>query len=90
MPVQRQPSCVLHSLERIVGPVHGYYLACYTIDSHEGPYGYAKICVGPPEEVWDAKYAVRKVGTGPFTSHAQALDGVVAHASARLARRSGR
>jgi glycerol uptake facilitator-like aquaporin len=76
--------------KRSWAPVHGFYLACYTVDSDKGPYGYAKICAGPPEEVWDAKYAIRKVSAGPCLSHAEAIDSVVAHATARLARRSGR
>src|SRR3954468_9859698 len=46
--------------ETLVGPVHGYFLACYSVESGDGFYGYAKVHVHRPTCVWGARPAVAK------------------------------
>ena len=75
-------------LEQITGPVHGFYLACYTVPAKDGHYGYAKICNVCPETVWEPGIAVRKVGVGPFRTEEQAIVAVLAEARRRLAARA--
>jgi hypothetical protein len=76
-------------MEYIAGPIHGFYLACYTVPTHDGHhYGYAKICTVYPESIWDAGIAVRKVGAGPFATEEQAIVAVQAEARRRLAARA--
>ncbi|TFZ05474.1 hypothetical protein EZ313_02025 [Ramlibacter henchirensis] len=71
-------------MERIEGPVHGHYLAAYTVASNEGHYGYAKICVRKPECVWETASAVFKVAAGPFNNEASALTRVIDKAAQEL------
>ncbi len=75
-------------MEYISGPIHGFYLACYSVRTKEGHYGYAKICNVCPESVWDIGIAVRKVGAGPFKTDTQAVVAVQAEARRRLALRA--
>jgi hypothetical protein len=64
-------------MERITGPHHGFYIACYASDtgaSTEGYLGYAKICRRRPESYWDANCLVKMCGEGLHADPAQALD----------------
>jgi hypothetical protein len=72
-------------VEQINGPVHGYWLACYTVESEQGHYAYAKLCIAQPDDVWDAEFAVRKVGAGPYADPAEAIRLLVERTSRRLA-----
>ena len=77
-------------MEHITGPVFGFFLACYTVQSPEGHYGYAKICIGEPGSVWDPGPTLRKVAAGPFGSEQEAIQAVIARAERKLARREAR
>lgn len=74
--------------ERIVGPLHGFYLACYTAVHDGSHYGYAKVCAGPPGDVWEASYAIRKLTIGPFRTSDQAMNAIVRHGGRQIADRS--
>ena len=74
------------SIEEIVGPICGYWLACYTSEQEEGFFAYAKLCVDKPEHVWDA-VAQRKMAAGPYKSPEAAISAVVDFATYRLAQR---
>ncbi len=74
-------------MEYIAGPIHGFYIACYTVPTREGHYGYAKICALCPESVWDPGIATRKVGKGPYATEEQAIVAVQTEARRRLAAR---
>ena len=63
--------------ERLVGPVNGYYLACYTIDTDTGCIGYAKVYTVRPNCVWGTRTAVAKYSAGPFATAEAAINGVV-------------
>jgi hypothetical protein len=39
--------------ERITGPHEGFFVAAYAVESCGAFHGYAKICAGPPTDVWD-------------------------------------
>ncbi len=43
-------------MEKVFGPMWGYYLACYTVAVPEGFVGYAKVCEHPPESTWTARW----------------------------------
>lgn len=75
-------------MEQITGPIHGFHIACYTVPTPDGHYGYAKICAGRPKSVWDAGIGVRKVGMGPFATEKEAVVAVQAEACRRLAHRA--
>lgn len=75
-------------MEQITGPIHGFHIACYTIPTSDGHYGYAKICAGRPSSVWDAGIGVRKVGMGPFATEKEAVVAVQEEACRRLALRA--
>jgi hypothetical protein len=75
-------------VEQITGPIHGFHIACYTVPTSDGHYGYAKICAGRPTSVWDPGIGVRKVGRGPFTTEKEALVAVQEEACRRLALRA--
>lgn len=62
-------------MERITGPHDGHYVAAYTVESQEGYYGYAKLCLAPPDDVWLAD-AFDKVAVGPLSSEEAALRAV--------------
>lgn len=74
--------------ERLVGPVNGYYLACYTIDSDAGCHGYAKVYTARPNCVWGARLAVAKYSAGPFATAEAAIQGVVHKCRQELAAQS--
>lgn len=75
-------------MEQITGPIHGFHLACYTVATDAGHYGYAKICAVRPSSVWDAGIGVRKVGSGPYPTEEQAVMAVQEEACSRLALRA--
>ena len=62
-------------MERISGPLEGFFLACYTVAGSEGVFAYAKICTARPRDVWEA-HAVAKVAVGPFLAEQPALAAV--------------
>ena len=74
------------SIEEVVGPICGYYLACYTVEAEDGYNGYAKLCIDRPRSVWQAT-AVRKVASGPFASPEAAITGVVDLVTIKLSRK---
>ena len=71
-------------MERIEGPVHGHYLAVYTVASPDGHYGYAKVCPLEPASVWETGSVLFKVAAGPCSSEALALAQVIAKAVEEL------
>ena len=71
--------------ERLVGPVNGYYLACYTIDSDAGCHGYAKVYTVRPTCVWGPRLPVAKYSAGPFATAEAAIQGVVQKCRQELA-----
>jgi len=73
-------------IERIVGPIHGFYLACYTLELAGEFYGYAKICLTQVDDVWTAR-AERKISVGPCISELDAINAVVERARGRLRER---
>ena len=45
-------------IERVVGPIKGYYIASYACemgDLGESYLGFAKLCVTKPEDYWQAR-----------------------------------
>lgn len=74
--------------ERLIGPISGYYLACYTIDTDAGCMGYAKVYANRPQCVWGTRTAVAKYTAGPFGSSEDAINGVVQKCRLELAQRS--
>ncbi|WP_427913598.1 hypothetical protein ACPWT1_01090 [Ramlibacter sp. MMS24-I3-19] len=77
-------------VERLVGPVNGYYLACYTIDSDAGCHGYAKVYTVRPTCVWGSRTAVAKYSAGPFATAEAAIEGVVEKCRRELAAQSSK
>lgn len=75
-------------MEYIAGPIHGFYLACYTVPSYDGHFAYAKVCAVCPQSVWEQGIATRKIGAGPFATENEALEAVQAEARRRLAARA--
>jgi hypothetical protein len=73
-------------MEEVLGPVHGFHLACYTVPTPDGYVGYAKIFMYRPTCVWDAGEAIRKVAAGPYESEEDAFRGVYDLAARRLGR----
>src|SRR3954469_3534985 len=74
-------------VEQIAGPLFGYYLACYTVETMDGHYGYAKLYTHKPDGAWGTQAAIRKVAAGPFSDAPAAIAGVIARSERRLARR---
>ncbi len=77
-------------VEKIIGPVHGFHLACYTVATDDGHFGYAKVCMQRPPSVWEATEVLRKVAVGPYEDPQDALLAVLGKCQVRLmhARRS--
>ena len=75
-------------LEKVIGPVLGHHLACYTIRRSDGHYAYAKVCDTAPVDVWDTPGALAKVAAGPYPDPEAALVAVVSRARHRLERQS--
>jgi hypothetical protein len=77
-------------MERITGPIHGYHLACYTVETPQGHFGYAKVCSSRPEHLWDGTPALAKVAVGPFPLPLPALVFAADKAAGLLALRARR
>ncbi len=77
-------------MEQIAGPFYGFHLACYTVSTGDGFYGYAKICATRPQSVWQTGTAVRKLAAGPFPIAEEALQAVLAATKLKLADRAMR
>lgn len=76
--------------EKVIGPVSGYWLACYTVQDGRGYHGYAKLCTQRPDDVWHTLGVATKVACGPYPEPERALVGVVARARRRLERLQAR
>ncbi|GAC1534923.1 MAG: hypothetical protein NVS2B4_15320 [Ramlibacter sp.] len=74
-------------IEQVIGPVHGYYFACYTVRDGSDYYGYAKLCPERPTDVWHTPGATAKLACGPHPHPQRALVGVVSVARRKLERR---
>ena len=74
-------------MERIVGPVLGFYLACYSVESAEGHYGYVKICTARVKSPWDSPLVAAKLAVGPCASAFDAIEAVSRRATDRLVAR---
>jgi hypothetical protein len=78
-------------VEHITGPFHGFWLACYTVETPEGKFhAYAKICESRPSDVWEGCCAVHKVCAGPFDDAADAIHLLVQHTAAKLGKHAAR
>lgn len=73
--------------EKVIGPVHGYHLACYTVGSEQGFHAYAKVFVNPPSSVWSLRQALAKYSAGPFESSELAVQAVIQKCQEQLAER---
>lgn len=76
--------------ETLVGPVHGYFLACYAIETAAGFQGFAKVHVHRPTCVWGLRPALAKYTAGPCDSSELAIHAVVALATVELGKRDTR
>ena len=65
-------------MERIWGPVNGFYLAAYAAPSADGEHftSYAKVCWTRPESYWDADCAFKIFGGERHRSAEAALSAV--------------
>lgn len=63
-------------LERVVGPIRGYYIATYASESGgPGEYiGYAKVCAAPPPDYWEAQAVAKFAGRDLLHSAELALE----------------
>ncbi|MDB5943464.1 MAG: hypothetical protein JWQ13_3030 [Ramlibacter sp.] len=70
-------------MEKIVGPIHGFYVAAYAWPSADASSysSYAKICRHQPASYWDAKCLVKLFGGEHHATVAVAL--ATAHLLAR-------
>jgi len=70
-------------MERIWGPVNGFYLAAYAAAAGDGEHftSYAKVCWTRPESYWDADCAFKIFGGEHHSSLDGALDAVSADAA---------
>ena len=73
-------------MERIWGPVNGFYLAAYTAPVGEGDRyaSYAKVCWTRPDNYWDADCAFKIFGGENHRSPEAALNGVAADAASEI------
>jgi hypothetical protein len=51
-------------MERISGPFGPYFIAAYTVEAEGRYFGYAKICVDEPRDIWTPD-AIDKVAGEP-------------------------
>jgi hypothetical protein len=63
--------------ERVVGPINGYWIACYSVQSDEGYFAYAKAYTEALACVWNTPSPVAKYAAGPFESGEIALEAVI-------------
>jgi hypothetical protein len=75
---------VAETVERIVGPVHDRYLACYAVRTKGGYVAYAKVCDAQPECVWESIPGA-KITSGIHPGADDALDDAIAKATLELA-----
>ncbi|TFZ00963.1 hypothetical protein EZ313_21270 [Ramlibacter henchirensis] len=71
--------------ELVVGPVSGYYLACYTVRTRGGFVGYAKVCYSHPSCPWSV-LSWRKISSGPHATSEEAFEAVVTRSKSVLAK----
>ena len=74
-------------MERIVGPVLGFYLACYSVEAEEGHYGYVKIYAEKVKSPWDTRRVAAKLAAGPCPTGGGAIEAVSRRAAERLVAR---
>jgi hypothetical protein len=69
-------------MERILGPVNGFYLAAYAGPTDDGEHfcSYAKVCWTRPDSYWDADCAFKIFGGEHHRSLEGALDAVAREA----------
>jgi hypothetical protein len=72
--------------ERVVGPILGRFLACYTVRNQQAFVAYAKICRSRPHCPWSALTG-KKVSSGPHLTSDEAIDAVIAKCTAALQQR---
>ena len=70
--------------------MHGYFLACYAVETAAGFQGYAKVHVDRPTCVWGSRPALAKYTAGPCASSELAIAAVVALAKLELSKRDTR
>ena len=63
--------------ERVVGPLHGYHVACYSVPADGVFYAYAKVSTEPLTCVWNTPSPVAKYAAGPFATGELAIEAVV-------------
>lgn len=63
-------------VEWVVGPMHGFYSACYVVSSDDGYVGYAKVCTGRTRCVWTTTKGIAKIGTTGYPTLQQAVQGL--------------
>jgi len=70
-------------MERIWGPVNGFYLAAYAAPAGEGAAccSYAKVCWTRPDSYWDADCAFKIFGGEHHRTLEEALNAVALEAS---------
>lgn len=75
-------------MERIWGPVNGFYFAAYASAVADGErfVSYAKVCWTRPTSYWEADCAFKLFGGEHHPSQAQALAAVMAQASSEVFR----
>ena len=63
-------------IERVVGPIKGYYIATYASEAGgPGEYvGYAKVCTAPPAEYWEARPVAKFAGRDVAPNAQDALE----------------
>lgn len=76
--------------ETVIGPLHGFFLACYVIEAASGFHGYAKVHVHRPACAWGTSLALAKYTAGPCETSQLALHAVIATATVELAKRDTR
>ena len=62
-------------MEKITGPINGFYVALHATESTDGPRftSYAKICRDRPANYWDARCLFKVFGGERHTTAAAAL-----------------
>lgn len=75
-------------IERVVGPIKGYYIASYACEMGEMGerfLGFSKVCKARPEDYWEAK-ACAKVSADELENSAErALDNAEGRAKLQIA-----
>jgi hypothetical protein len=74
-------------MERIWGPVNGFYLAAYAAPMEDGKRNcsYAKVCWSRPESYWDADCAFKIFGGEHHSTPDSALSAVALEARTEIA-----